>query len=140
MPYTLKRSELLLDKRTCDTIHNETGLFHAKKTKPPSLRSIFRPGMLEGFCRKSLRRIDLLEGGVFKGFCCAQAHHGLGLDLDRFARGRIAAHAGLPVRLDGAADSRNYELACAAGFLHGQLEQFVEERDDLLLGDGFFVG
>jgi hypothetical protein len=96
--------------------------------------------MLEGFCRKSLRRIDLLERGVLKGFRCAQAHNGLGLDLDRFACGRIAPHACFAVSLHCAADSWNYEFAGAARFLYGKLEQLVEESDDLFLGDRLFVG
>src|ERR1700688_3479297 len=80
----------------------------------------------------------LLQDGVFECFRCAQTHNGLGLDLDGLARGRIATQTRLAMRLDGAADARDYKLARALGLFHSQLEQFVEESHGLLLGNGLF--
>ena len=49
-------------------------------------------------------KLYLLQYGVFECLRRAQANHGLGLDLDGFARLRVAAHARLAVRFHGAAD------------------------------------
>src|ERR1700693_2999083 len=69
-----------------------------------------------------------LENGVFEGLCGAKTNNGFRLDLDRFARLRIAAHARLAVRLHDASDVRNDELAGAAlGFPDRQLEQLFKE-------------
>src|ERR1700693_4527211 len=70
----------------------------------------------------------LPENGVLEGLCGAKANNGFRLDLDRFARLRIAAHARLAVRLHDASDVRNDELAGAAlGFPDRQLEQLFKE-------------
>src|SRR6202049_3359796 len=74
------------------------------------------------------------ENRVLEGLCGTKTHNGFRLDLDRFARLRIASHARLAVRLHDASDVGNDELARAAlGFLDRQLEQFFEElRRDFL--------
>lgn len=53
----------------------------------------------------------LLENRVLESLSGAKADNRLGLDLNRFAGGRIAAHARLAMRLDRAANARNDELA-----------------------------
>src|SRR2546425_12837259 len=59
----------------------------------------------------------------------AQPHDGLGLDLDRLASLRVAAHARLAMRLHRSPEIGDDELARATlQLLHRQLEQFVEER------------
>src|SRR3984957_9123203 len=66
---------------------------------------------------------SLLQNGVFERLRRAQPNHGLRLDLDSFARLRVAAHARLAVRLHHAADAGDDEFACAAlRFFHRQLE------------------
>src|SRR5271155_3820494 len=72
-------------------------------------------------------RTELLQDRVFESLGCAKANHGLGLDLDRFACSRVAAHARLAVRLDGAAQAGDDEFSCAFGFFHSELEKFIEE-------------
>src|ERR1700687_1096783 len=75
------------------------------------------------------------ENGVFEGLCGAKTNNGFRLDLNRFARLRIAAHARLAVRLHDASDVRNDELARPAfGFPDRPLEQFFEELRRGLLG------
>src|SRR5579864_7553913 len=81
------------------------------------------------------------ENRVLEGLCGAKTNNGFRLDLDRFARLRIAAHARLAVRLHDASDVRNDELAGAAlGFLDRQLEQFFKELRGDLLGSAHFFG
>lgn len=82
----------------------------------------------------------LLENRVLESFGGAKANDCLGLDLNRFARGGIAAHARLAMRLDRAPDAGNDELARALGFLNGQIEQLIEKRGDLLFRNGLVLG
>src|SRR5580704_15839813 len=110
-----------------------------KRQNPQASVPSFRAGMPGGWSSISAPK-RLLQDGVFERFRRAQTHHGLGLDLDGFACGRIATHARLAMRLDGAADAGNHKLARALGFLHGQLEEFVEESHGLFLGDGLLRG
>jgi hypothetical protein len=91
-----------------------------------------------GFCRESLRRRKLLQYGVFKSFRSAQTYDGLGLDLDSLASCRVATHTRLPMCLYRAAEPWNYEFARSLCFLYSQLEKFVKERRDLLLGHWLF--
>src|SRR3984957_10692359 len=81
------------------------------------------------------------ENGVLEGLCGAKANNGFRLDLDRFARLRIAAHARLAVRLHDASDVRNHKLArTALGFLDRQLEQLFKELRGDFLGSAHFFG
>src|SRR6202035_3493910 len=96
-----------------------------KKAKPPH-SALFCRRDAWGFCRESLRRIRLLQYGVFKRFCSAQTHDSLGLDLDSFTSCRIAAHARLAMRLHRAAETRNYEFAPSLCFFQSQFEKFVK--------------
>src|SRR5580658_5440770 len=96
-----------------------------------------------GFAAKLLAqcaRAELLQYGVFERLGRAQADHSLGLDLDRFARGGVAAHARLTVRFHRASDTRDHELAGALGFLDRELEELVEKGGRLLLGDRLVRG
>ena len=78
---------------------------------------------------------NLLQYGILERLGRTQPHDGLGLDLDRFASLRIAAHTRLAVRLHNAADARNDELARAAlGFLYRELEEFFKEGAAVFLG------
>src|SRR4029077_13156372 len=98
--------------------------------KPPK----FEPTSGAIFCSTPLREQQLLQNRILEGLGRAQTHHGLGLDLNRFAGLGVAAHARLAVRLHNAADSRNDEFARAAlGFLHRELVQLFEEERCLLL-------
>src|SRR5579863_5869459 len=88
-----------------------------------------------------LAKLVLTENRVLERLCRAKTNNGFRLDLDRFARLRIAAHARLAVRLHDASDVRNHELARAAlCFLDRQLEQFFKELRRHLLGRADFVG
>src|SRR6202166_1009070 len=81
------------------------------------------------------------ENRVLEGLCGTKTNNGFPLDLDCFARLRIASHARLAVRLHDASDVGNDELARAAlGFLDRQLEQFFEEQCGDLLGRAHFFG
>lgn len=84
---------------------------------------------------ESMGRAVLLQDGVLESLRRAQADNGLGLDLDRFTRRRVAAHASLAMCLHSATDIGDDELPGALGFLDGELEQLVEEAGNLLLGD-----
>src|SRR5579864_4086659 len=77
---------------------------------------------------------NLLQDRVLERLRRAQTNHGLGLDLDRFARLGVAAHARLAVRFYGASDIRDDELARAALALsHRKLEKlFKKERRGFL--------
>src|SRR5258708_12270568 len=77
----------------------------------------------------------LLQHGVLKRLRRAQTHHRLGLDLDGLTGLRITAHARLAVRLYGAADVGDDELAGGAlSFSYPQLQNiFKKERPPLLL-------
>ncbi len=67
--------------------------------------------------RGRARTTLLLRGDrVFCGFCHAELHNGLRLDLNRFAGLRVAAHASLAVRLHQAAESGHDEYAILLGF------------------------
>src|ERR1041384_3543743 len=88
-----------------------------------------------------LREPRLLQNRVLESLRRAQAHHGLGLDLDRFAGLRIAAHAGLAVRFHNAADPWNDEFARGTlGFFHRKLVQLFKKESRLLLGCAEFFG
>src|ERR1700730_5328664 len=74
-------------------------------------------------------KLRLLQYGVLERLGRAQADYGLRLDLDCLASLWIAAHTRLAVRLDDAADARNYELTRSAlGFLHCELEKLLKEE------------
>src|SRR5579862_6102903 len=60
----------------------------------------------------------LLQYGILESLRRTQTHNSLGLNLDRFAGGGVAAHARLAVRFHGASDSGDYELAGTLSFLY----------------------
>src|SRR5580692_2065377 len=70
---------------------------------------------------------------VLGGLGDAELHHGLGLDLDRFAGLRIASHAGFAVRLHQAAQSRHDEHAVLLRLFDGGIGQVLQERRRLLV-------
>src|SRR3981189_1253824 len=66
----------------------------------------------------------LLQDGVFKRLCRAQANHRLGLDLDSLAGLRIAAHASLAARFGRAGQIGNHEFSGATlALFHRELEE-----------------
>src|SRR6516165_739154 len=105
-----------------------------EKTKPPSRLPLDGIDGRWGFCRETLRRDELLQNGVFERLGGPQAYDRLRLDLDWFARGRIAAHPSFAMRLHCASQSRYHELSRALGFFHREVEQLVEKRGNLFLG------
>src|SRR5260370_29007264 len=80
------------------------------------------------------RSPELREGGVLEGLGGAQAHHGLGLDLDGLAGLRVAAHARLAVGFHRAADIGDDEFSRSALALsYRQFEElFKKHRFGLL--------
>src|ERR1700723_4739476 len=70
---------------------------------------------------------------ILGGLGDAELHHGLGLDLDRFAGLRIASHAGFTVRLHQAAQSRHDEHAVLLRLFDGGIGQVLQERRRLLV-------
>src|SRR2546426_2149985 len=86
------------------------------------------------------RSPELREGGVLEGLGSAQAHHGLGLDLDGLAGLRVAAHARLAVGFHRAADIGDDEFSRSALALsYRQLEElFKKHRCSLLRGAALF--
>src|ERR1700730_19464512 len=87
-----------------------------------------------GFAANLCAEGKLLEYGVFKCFRSAQTYDSLGLDLNSLTRCGVTAHTRLTMRFHRAAETRNYEFARSLCFFYGQLEEFVKERRDLLLG------
>src|ERR1700728_655581 len=95
-------------------------------------------GCLGVLPRISAPKGNLLQYGVFKSFRSAQTYDGLGLDLDSLTGCRVATHTRLTMCLYRAAEPWNYEFARSFRFFYGQLEKFVKERRDLLLGHRLF--
>src|ERR1039457_2289385 len=89
--------------------------------------------LIEGRAAPGLlfRRSD----GVLGDLGDAELDHGLGLDLDRLAGLRVAAHACLAFCLHQLADAGNGELAALLGFLNGQLGEQLQAGGCLLVGD-----
>src|SRR6266446_1922943 len=83
---------------------------------------------------------ELREGGVLEGLGSAQAHHGLGLDLDGLAGLRVAAHARLAVGFHRTADIGDDEFSRSALALsYRQLEELLKKhRCGLLRGAALF--
>src|SRR2546422_973936 len=98
---------------------------------PEGLVRRIRQKELRSELQESERRLGVLAAKHrgLKRLSWAQPHDGLGLDLDRLASLRVAAHARLAMRLHRSPEIGDDELARATlQLLHRQLEQFVEER------------
>src|ERR1039458_3018642 len=73
--------------------------------------------------------------GVLGDLGDAELDHGLGLDLDRLAGLRVAAHARLAFRLHQFADAGNGELAVLLGLFDGHFSEQFQAGGCLLVGD-----
>src|ERR1700761_2202059 len=72
---------------------------------------------------------------ILRGLRDAELDDGLGLDLDGLAGLGVAADAGLALRLNELAESRNGELAVLLGLLDRGLCESLEEGCSLLVGE-----
>src|SRR5258708_1391615 len=70
----------------------------------------------------------------------AELYHGLRLDLDRFARLRVASNAGLAVRFHQPAEAGHNEHAVLLGFFHSDVGQVLKKSCDSLVGKFSFLG
>src|SRR5207302_2682025 len=88
------------------------------------------------------KEVKLLLGGdrVLRSFRDAELHDGLRLDLDGFAGLRIAASAGLAVRLHQAAEAGNDENATLLGFRNSCFGEALMERRRGLVWNCSLVG
>ncbi len=73
------------------------------------------------------------EDGVFGGFGDAELHDALGLDLDRFAGGRITTDTGFAIDEHEFAEARNRESIF--GVFVSQVRNVFEDLDGLFFGD-----
>src|ERR1700737_513088 len=72
-------------------------------------------------------KLPLLQYRVFEGFCRAQSHDSLGLDLDWFTGSRIPPHTRLACGFHGAPDTWDHKFAHALAFLYRKLKELFEK-------------
>ncbi len=99
-------------------------LYQKNKRRPPRTCA----------CRFRLLR-GLREDGVLRGLRHAELHLRARRDLDGRARSGVAAKAGLALRLDELAETREQNALGALRASIGDLEELVVGGDGLLLAD-----
>jgi hypothetical protein len=103
------------------------------RTRPQKRRSL-----RSAFWRASRERLLGAEDRVLGGLGHAELHDLLGLDLDRFAGGRVATLASFAVDEDELAEAREREGVLRV--LVGEGGDDLEDRGGLLLADLSFFG
>src|SRR5262252_5675871 len=96
------------------------------------------PGSSRGRKARPSQLLLLSKHRVLQALGQAELHHALGGNLDRLARLRIAAHAGLAVGEHQAPEVRLHEDVL--GFLDGERLELLEELHHLLLGETALLG
>src|SRR5208282_73675 len=89
----------------------------------------------------NFKKHKLLLGGdrILGSLGDAEFHHGLRLDLDRFAGLRIPSNAGFAMRFHQTAEARHNEHAVLLGFFHGDISELLQEQRRSLVGKFSFL-